>query len=451
MEAIDRRPPLFTNRSLFNMALPVALDAILAIVAGLLDSAMVSSSGEAAVSGISLVDSINIMFIVLFTGLGVGGSLVTTQYIGSHNYIQARASANHLLYISTGVATAIMSVLLCFVPQLLGLVYGSIAADVFGYAKTYFYITLFSYPFYAIGTTSAALLRCMAKNRQSTMLTTAVNLLNFLGNALFVYGFGMSVAGAALSTTLSRVVFAAAGLLLLHRKKDPVYFESLLRFRIDPKMMKRIFSVGMTSSVQNGLFQFGKVLLSSLISTFGTIAIAANSVANSVLNFGWTLVGTYGTVALTVVGQCIGAGELEQAKRNTNKLLAAGTVTLLVSFGLLLLFRNQVVLLYDFGEEALTLSAYYVGAGSLFTLLSLYSFSFTPASAFRAAGDLYIPLIVTIGSMFVFRVGLSYLLARVFHMGLMSVWIGMFADWVFHSIINIIRLRSGKWLRKKLI
>lgn len=451
MEAIDSKPPLFTNRSLFNMTLPVALDALLALVAGLLDSAMVSSSGEAAVSGISLVDSINVMFVVLFTGLGVGGAVVTTQYIGSRNYAQARASANHLVYLSAGVATAIMVVLLCFVPQMLELVYGSIATDVFGYAKTYFYITLLSYPFYAIGTTVAALLRCMAKNRQSTTLTTGVNLLNFLGNALFVYGLDMSVAGAALSTTLSRVFFAAVGLALLHRKKDPVYFEGLLRFRIDRKMMKRIFSVGMTASVQNGLFQFGKVLLSSLISTFGTVFIAVHSVAFSILNFGWTLVGTYSTVALTVVGQCIGAGEPEQAKRNTNKLLAAGTVTLLISFGLLFLFRDYVVQLFDFNQETLELSAYYVGTGALFTVASLYSYSFAPASAFRAAGDLYFPLIVTIGSMFVFRVGLSYLLATVFHMGLMSVWIGMFADWVFHSIINIIRMRSGKWLRKKLI
>lgn len=451
MEAIDQKTPLFTNRSLFTMLLPIVLDALLCIVAGLLDSAMVSSSGEAAVSGVSLVDSINNTFITLFTSLGAGGTVITAQYIGSRDYVQARVSANHLVYLSTGVATFISAGALCCVPGLLRLIYGNIADDVFQHAKTYFYITLLGYPFYAIGTTTAALMRSMAKNRLSTNLTIAVNILNFLGNALFIYGFHLGVAGAALSTTLSRVFFAAVGLFLLHRKKDPVYFDGLLRFRFDPQMMKRIFSVGITASVQSSLSQFGKLLVSRLLATLGTVAIAAYSSAFSFLNFGWNFVSAFGIVASTVVGQCIGAGEQGQAKQNTNKLLTACNITILIVFGLLFLSRNYVVRLYAFDEQTLKLSAYCVGIGAIFTVLSLYAYATIPATAFRAAGDLYFPLLITIASMFVFRVGLSYLLVKVFHMGLISIWIGMFVDWACHSVFNIFRMRNGKWLQKKLI
>lgn len=451
MDAIDSKPPLFTNRSLFNMLLPIVLDSLLFIVAGLLDSAMVSSSGEAAVSGVSLVDSINVMLITLFVGLGVGSTTITTQYIGSRNYALAKASANHLIYLSTGFATVITVVGLCFVPQILRLIYGSIAGDVFEHAKTYFYITLLGHPFYAIGSTSSALMRSMAKNRLSTNLTMAVNVLNFFGNALFIYGFHMGVTGAALSTTLSRVFYAVVCLLVLHRKKYPVHFEHLLKFRIDPSLMKRIFSVGVTSSLQNGLFQCGKLLVSSLLSTLGTVAIAAYSSSFSILNFGWSFVSAFGIVASTVVGQCIGAGEPEQAKQNTKKLLTACNITILIVFGLLFLSRNYVVRLYAFDEQTLKLSAYCVGVGAIFTVLSLYAYSTIPATAFRAAGDLYFPLLVTIASMFVFRVGLSYLLVKVFHMGLISIWIGMFVDWACHSVFYIFRMRNGKWLQKKLI
>lgn len=451
MEMPDSKPPLFTSRSLFNLLLPIVLDSVLHIVAGLLDSIMVSSSGEAAVSGVSLVDSINMMLTMLFVGLGVGGTVITTQFIGSRNYPQARASANHLLYLSTGVALAITVFCLCFVPQILQLVYSNIAPDVFDYAKTYFYITLLGYPFYAIGTTCAALMRSMAKTRQSTNLTITVNLLNLFGNALFIFGFRMGVAGAALSTTLSRVFFAIAGILMLRNKNEPIYFENLLKFQVDKNMMQRIFAIGMTSSAQNGLFYLGKLLVSSLLATLGTVSIAAYSSAFSILNFGWAFASAFSTLSLTVIGQCIGAGEPEQAKKNTNKLLRWCTITTLIAFGLLFLLRNYVVRLYAFDAETLNLSAYCVGAGAIFTVSSFYAHFVINGAAFRSAGDIYFPLIVTIASMFIFRVGLSYLLVKVFHMGVIAIWIGMGADWAASALIYTLHKRNDKWLHKKLV
>ena len=451
METLDSKPPLFTSRSLLNLLLPIVLDSVLYIVAGLLDSIMVSSSGEAAVSGVSLVDSINMMLIMLFVGLGVGGTVITTQFIGSRNYTQARASANHLLYLSSGVALIISLFCLCFVPQILQLIYSNIAPDVFDYAKTYFYITLLGHPFYAIGTTCAALMRSMAKTRQSTNLTITVNLLNLFGNALLIFGFRMGVAGAALSTTLSRVIFAVVGLIMLHQKNAPIYFEELLKFRIDGKMMKQIFAIGITSSAQNGLFQLGKLLVSSLLATLGTVSIAAYSSAFSILNFGWAFISAFSTISLTVIGQCIGAREPKQAKENTNKLLRWCTITTIVAFGLLFLLRNYVVRLYAFDSETLNLSAYCVGAGAIFTVASFYAHFVIDGAALRAAGDIYFPLIVTIASMFIFRVGLSYLLVKVFHMGVIAIWIGMGVDWAANAFIYTLHKRNDKWLHKKLV
>ena len=452
METAEPRPQLFSNRALVNLTIPIILDALLAIVAGMVDSAMVSSAGEAAVSAVSLVDSINILFIGMFASIAVGGSVVTTQYVGSRNYKQGCISANQLFYANLTVSTVLMCLMLLFKKPILLTIYGSIEADVLENAITYFSITLLGYPFSAMGNASTAILRSMGKNRQAVTTTIAFNIVNVCGNAILIYGFHMGVAGAAISTTFSRMVFAALGLFLAHNKKLPVHFSQLIRVRLDFNVMRRVLQIGLTNGMESSLFHFGKILISSLVSSFGTVFIAANSVAFTINNIGWTIVGSMGTVLLTVVGQCVGAEEPEQAKHYTKKLLTVATLLMVILFGTVFLLRHQLVRLFDFGPEALETSAYYTGVAALLCVFSLYSFSFVPMSAFRAAGDIRYAITLSISSMFAFRVASCYLFNALFpSLGLMCVYVGMALDWGFRSICNIRRYRSGKWLHKKLI
>lgn len=452
MDTTDKRPPMFSNKTLVGLTVPIILDALLAIVAGMVDSAMVSSAGEAAVSAVSLVDSVNLLFISVFSAIAIGGSVVTAQYLGSRNYAKACVSANQLLYASTAIATAFMALLLVIRAPLLRLIYGSIEADVFENAKTYFLYTLLGYPFFALGASSAAVLRSMGKNRQAVTITIAYNLLNVAGNATLIYGLHMGVAGAAISTSASRVVYAALGLVLASRKKLPVHFEQLLRFRFDFDVMRRVLGIGLANGLENGMFHIGKILIASLISSFGTVYIAAYSVSSTINNIGWTIIGSFGTVLLTVVGQCIGAHEHAQAKTYVIKLLAVATTVMVTLFGTIFLLRGQLVRLFDFGPEALEASAYYTGVSALFSIASLYSFSFVPMAAFRAAGDIRYAVTLSISSMFALRVALCYLLNAIFpSMGLMCVYVGMWADWAVRAVLNIRRYRSGKWLHKQLI
>ena len=452
METIEKRPPLFTNKMLVAMTIPIILDSLLAIVAGMVDSAMVSSAGEAAVSAVSLVDAINLLFVAAFNGMAIGGSVVTSQYIGKRAYKQATVSANQLVYVATAIALFLMTALLCFRVPLLRLIYGKIEQDVFENCKIYFFYTLLGYPFFAMGAASAAVLRSMGKTRQAVTITIAYNILNVIGNAVLIYGFRMGVAGAAISTSFSRVVYAVLGMWLAHNKKLPAHFERLLKFRLNFDVMGRVVRIGMVNSMETSLFYVGKILLTGLIATFATNSIAANSVANTINNIGWTIVGSFGMVLLPVVGQCIGAGEPEQAKRNMKKILSAATVFMFILFGGVFLLRNQLVLLFDFGEEALAESAYYTGVMALSSIFSLYSFAFVPIHAFRAAGDVKYTTSISLSSMFAFRVFCSYVLYWLFpHLGLMCVCIGQWADWAFRSTMNLIHYRRGKWLKKSLV
>ena len=240
-------------------------------------------------------------------------------------------------------------------------------------------------------------------------------------------------------------------LLLKQRIFHRYYLELLLRFRIDFRMMWKVFKIGISNSMQSSMTNFGKLLISSLISTFGTVYIAANSASNYLCNIGWVITNAFGTVLMTVAGQCIGAGEPEQAKRYTRKLIGASAIFTYTAFPLVILLRNYLVLPFNFSPEALEASAQFTAIGAILTMLAVYPLSFNPYSAFRASGDIMFPTVLATTSMFVFRVGLSYLLCYVFGMGLLGVWLGTFADWLCLTVCALLRFRSEKWLKKSLV
>jgi len=451
METLNKRPLMFSNRALIALALPIIIDALLAVVAGMVDSAMVSSVGEAAVSAVSLVDNINILFVTMFSSMGTGGAVVASQYIGKGDIKKAKEASNQLVYLSVAISVVVTVALMCCIPQTINLIYGSVEEDVFNHCKTYYFFTLIGYPLVALGTSSAALLRAMAKSKQALVVAAAANIFNVIGNAVLIFGFDMGVMGAAISTTLCRAIWGIGGIIMLHSKKLPVKMENLFKFKLNFDIIRRVSNIGVATGIESGLFQIGKILVASLVSTMGTIAITANSVANTVCNLGWNTVGSLGLVLLTVVGQCMGAGEPEQAKMYTKKITYFALGFVVVLFGSIFLLRNQIILIFSFTPEAMSECAKFVGIGALLTICSVYAWSFIPVNAFRAAGDTRYAVILAVSSMFTFRVGLSYLLGAYLKMGLIGVWIGMWADWTCRTIFNIFRFRSGKWLTKKVI
>lgn len=451
MDSVEKRPPLFTNKALVSLSVPIVIDAVLVIITGMADAAMVSSAGEAASSAVSLVDQIFLLLVTAFSALATGGVVITSQYIGSGNLEKAKSSARQLLYGATAVALVITLALVGVIPQFLRLIYGAVEQAVFENAKVYFFYVLLGMPFLAVATSCTALLRTMARSKLALMLAFGANILNIIGNAVLIFGFHMGAAGAAIATTFSRIVWAVVGLVILHRKSLPVYFENLLRFRIEWDVMARVLKIGSVNSLESGLFQVGKLMVARLTASLATVYIAAYSVSVTISNIGWTITCSLGTVLLTVVGQCVGADQPQQAKDYTRKFMNLGHLLVAVLFGSMFLLRKQLVQLFDFAPETLELCAYYVGVSALVAIVTLYAAAFVPMAAFRAAGDVQYAALLAVASMFAFRVGLSYLLHEWFNLGLLGIWIGMGADWIFRAVCNIIRFRNGKWLKKKLI
>lgn len=412
---------------------------------------MVSSSGEAAISGISLVDSINILLIQIMSALATGGAVVISQYIGKEKLSDACAAAKQLLYVITIMATAIMTFSLFYCTRILQFVFGNIDADVMQNAATYFRLTAISYPFLAVYNAGAALLRSINNSKASMYISLLMNIVNITGNAILIYGFGQGVAGAGISTLASRILAAVVILILISKSSNLVYVKKMYKPELNLKMINRILHIGIPSGMENGMFQIGKLVVQNLVSTFGTSAIAANAIANSISSMANIPGNAIGLGLITVVGQCVGANDYEQSVFYTKRLMKVAYV----SMGVLniLLYFTAFPLVGLFSSLSMAASTSAVQILQVFAIFSatIWVPSFVTPNALRAAGDVRFTMLTSMFSMWAFRIGFSYVLAKYMNLGLIGVWYAMYVDWAVRSLIFTIRFKRGKWKRFKVI
>jgi putative MATE family efflux protein len=441
---------LFSSEALRRLIIPLILEQFLASTIGVADSIMVASVGEAAVSGISLVDSINILLINVFAALATGGAVVTAQYLGRKEPEMAGQAAKQLLYTVLAISIVITVFSLIFRNFLLAFIYPGIAPDVTVYAQVYFLITALSFPFLSIYNGSAALMRSIGNSQVSLNTSLLMNAVNIGGNALLIYVFHMGVAGAAIATLASRIMCAVIMLVILKKPHDLLHVPSLRKLEWNGAMIKRILHVGVPNGLENSLFQVGKILIQSLVATLGTIAIAANAVASNLAGF-LTIPGSaVGLAMITVVGRCVGAKEFKQARQYVFRLMRMTYLSMLVLTGILLLLRPYIISIYHLSAETANLTSQLIYIYSLVCIL-LWPTSFSLPNALRAAGDARFTMVVSALSMLLFRMAFSYLLVLQFHMGVLGIWIAMMIDWLTRSAAFVVRYLSGRWERKNFL
>ena len=428
--------PLFNRQQLISLFLPLVAEQALSISIGLADTLMVSSVGEAAVSGVSLVDSFNVLMIQLLSALATGGAVVASQYIGHREPKRAKASAAQIMFIMISLSVVTAVIVAVGRHAILRGIFGSIDADVMRYAETYFLLSALSYPFIGVYNAGAALV---------------MNVVNIGGNAILIYRFGMGVMGAATASLVSRMIACFTVMFLLQKPDCALRIDHLTDLKPDLDLIKRILKVGIPAGIENGMFQIGKLSVSSLTSTLGTAAIAANAVAGNISSFLNVPASAVGIGALTVVGQCLGAGEKVQAKRYSRLLLLtayAGDWLMNLSG---LFFLNKLALSwFNLSPEAYGMALELMVWFNAVSLI-LWPSSFTLPNILRAAGDAAFTMTVSVISMWVFRVAFCYLMVLKFHCGLLFIWMGMFLDWAMRSLFFCVRFVRGRWMEQKVI
>lgn len=442
----EKTGTLFTGKDLRKLIVPLVLEQALAITVGMVDTMMVSSVGEAAVSGVSLVDMVNALLFNIMAALATGGAVVASQYVGAGMRKEACESAKQLVVASIAFASLIMLLAIAGRRPLLLLLFGKIEADVMEGALTYLTITALSFPFLALYNACAALFRSMQNSKITFKVSVLINLINVVGNAICVLGLHMGVAGVAIPTLVSRAVGAVILYILLKNPKHLIYLDRS-KYIYQGSMVKKILQIGIPSGIENGIFQLGRVLVVSIVSGMGTVQIAANGVANGLASFGVLIPVAVNLAMISVIGQCVGAGDMQQVRFYTKKLLTIAYIGGAVVNLLMLVGLPWILLLYGVSEDTKTVITSLIwlhnGIG-----IFLWPASFTLPNMLRACNDVKFTMVVSICSMFVLRIGFSNILGVYFEMGIIGVWTAMILDWICRISFFVPRYLRGKWEKR---
>ncbi len=446
----DRSGYLFDNRALVTLIIPLIVEQLLAVLVGMADSIMIASVGEAAVSGVSLVDQIMVLLINIFAALATGGAVVAGQYLGHGRKDSACESSTQLVWFITICALVITAVVYLGKSLILRGVFGQIEPDVMRHADIYLTIVTMAIPFMALYNAGAAVFRAMGNSRVSMLVSIIMNVINVTGNAILIYGFHRGTEGVAIPTLVSRIVAAVIIIVLLCDEKQILHIRRSWRYRVDWTHVKKILSVGVPNGLENSMFQLGKILVLSLVSTFGTYAIAANAVSNAIALFQILPGMAINLAVTTVIARCVGAGDYEQVRYYNKKLLLIthiGITGMVLGVFTLLPLIIRAYNLSDITAEVTKQIIYFHGLSAII----IWPASFSLPSTFRASGDAKACMIISMVSMWLFRIIFSYILGKYMGMGVFGIWVAMVVDWAFRALCFIIRYFRGGWRKQALV
>ena len=437
----------FSNSDLKKLILPLIVEQFLQFSVGMVTSIMVASIGESTVSAVSLVDSVFILFISLFSALATGGAVVAGQYIGMKKQEEGCRAAWQMLMFVALTALAVMGLCYLFHNFILDTVFGDITAEVRRNAKTFLMIANASIPFIALYNGGAAIFRVMGNSKISMKTSLLMNGINVVMIAVLIYGLGMGVEGAGIAILTARFIAAVIILKLLHNDKLLLHLKRPYVWKFDTKLLVRILKIGVPNGLENSMFQLGKILVLSLVSGFGTASIAANAIGNSVAMFAVTPGMAMSLAMVTVISQCVGAKDFDQVRYYTKKLIKL-EYALMILFNVVVLLVLPLILdIYGLSDEATRLGRMILIYHSIAAML-IWTPSFTMPYVLRAANDVAPTMIISIISMWVFRVVSSYILGGWLGLGVFGVWIAMSIDWLFRAVCFVIRYKREKWVVK---
>ena len=439
---------LYSNKNLLYLFIPLVIEQGLEYLVGFADSLMVAKVGEAAVSGVSLVDFVMALLISIFTALATGGGAITGQYLGSKKDNEANQSALQMMKVTFYLSIVITLIIFVFKNSILHLLFGSISRDVYHHAMTYLNVVVLSIPFLAIYNGGAAIFRTMNNSKLPMQIMLAMNIVNVIGNALCVFILKMGVEGIAIPTLVSRV--GAALLILYFSKKTTIHLSQLMNIKINRNMIEKILNIGIPFGIENSMFYLGRLIVLSIVSLFGTASIAANSVGGTLVMF-QVLPGTAINLGLTsIISRCIGANDYDQAKYYTKKINRWMHISFIISTVIILLLMPLIMSFYNLSSRATSyVWQIIILHGIMMTLIWPYGYMLPVI--FRSSGDAKFPMIVSIISMVICRILFSYILAVIFNMGMMGTWYAMFLDWIVKAIIYTYHYIKGKWMNYQVV
>ncbi len=440
---------LFTNKMIWYFILPIAIEKLLLRLLDIADNIMVSHLGENILSGLSLASQINIFIYEIFRGLVLGGMILVSQLLGRKDIESAHKVSYSLLTFLTLISFIVSIIVGLYNETIVTLLFGQLNPETYEATTTYLKILALTYPTQVIYFCCSDIFRAMKNSKMPTKISVMMNLINISCNYIFIYHFNMGVVGAALGTVIARYLSTITLFLLLCNKKNDIYFElNIYKYKIDCSSLREILSLGISTFIDKGMFQLGKLAVTSILSTFGSVQIAANVIVSNIDLLIELLADSVSMSSTTIIGRCVGIKDSKQVKYYAKKLMLMGILSIIITLPILLLLIPILHSLYGVSNEVWNL-AMLLTAMSYISVILFYIPSFTLANILRATGDVKFTMIISVSSMWIFRFGASYIIAKYFGLGVIGIKIAMAMDWAFRSIMFLSRYRSNKWQNTK--
>lgn len=441
---------LFSNKALFYLFIPLLIEQALEFFVGLADSIMVASLGEVAISGVSLVDFLMQLLIFSFSALATGGAVIAGQYLGDNKLDEARNASNQLIWFSAISSIIFMFIVLFARSFLIGILFGQIESDVWANADIYLMIVAISIPFIAIYNAGAAIFRTTNDAFLPMKIMFACDILNVVGNAYCIYFLGWGVEGVAIPTVISRFLAAVIILYCVLDENYILHIKRTLRHKFDLKILKNVLNVGIPYGIENGLFQLGRILVLSLVSTFGTMAIAANSVGYAIGIFS-VLPGFAINLGLTaVISRCVGANDYGQVRFYNKKIILIVFISHIIINVAIFALLPFILDIYQLSDQTAAMASEMIIWHGIFAII-IWPIAFTLPATFRGAGDSKTVMYISLAVMFTCRIALSYVIADWLGIGVFGTWIAMFIDWYVRAALYVYRYFSNKWTEYRIV
>ena len=440
----------FSNKDLRKLIIPLFLEQLLMQLVGVADTFMITFAGDSAVSGVSLVNMFVTFFIYVFSSLAAGGAVLISQFIGRKDRENAERTAGQLMTISVLISVVCTAVVIIWNEPILHLLFGKVEPDVMAACVTYQSVMAYSFVFLGIYNTGAAICRSINRTNVTLVISLISNIVNIAGNAIGIFVLKAGVAGVAWPTFIARVAAAAAVFIFCLSEKNEVVLRFKYIFAWMGRLIKRILYVAIPNSVENGIFQIIKIALSSVVALFGTAQIAANGIAQTIWALSAMMSMAMGPAFITVIGQCMGAGDVSDAEYYFKKLLKIALVASTIWNALIFGLTPLLMRMYPVSGEIKQLVIWLVLIHNAFSAF-VWPFGASLPNGLRAAGDVRFPMIISVASTALIRLPFSIILGITLNMGVLGIAWAMVSDWTVRAIIFTIRYKKGRWKSMKII
>lgn len=442
----------FSNKEIILFMIPIFIEQIIIAAMGFADSMMVAHSemGELAASGVELVKRIDILVKQIFVALSAGGSVVVSQYIGANDRKNGNIALKSSILALVALTVVFSAVMFVFKNNILHAMYGGVEKAVMKQALLYFSMTILSYPFMTLYNSGSASFRAMANSRVPMVASFMLMFISLAAKYIFIFKLNLGVTGAGLSNLVAYALVGIILLIMLCSHSNKVYIDKPYILKWNNKMVKRVFKLGIPNGIENGLFQAGALILQSLVASLGTAAILANGLAHNITPLLYSFANAFTLGILTFSGQCMGANAPEEAAFYTKHIIKLDYIFVLIGFMIYMPLVRPLSEFFGFSKVATEDGIRILYLYGIFVIIA-YPLSFALPNALRGAGDTKFTMLVSVTTMFIFRIGIAYFFVLKMHFGVIGIWYAMVLDWFVRSTCFICRFRSGKWKTIKVI